>query len=160
MKHQQGNPEELKQKFWRALADSPFVFLQLDGHDEGAVPMTAQLDEHADHAIWFFTSRDHHFAAGGPATCTFAGKNHDLFARFQGTLSEETGRERFEAEWSNFVRAYFPGGKNDPNLLMLRMDLGAAEIWDADLGMLTGAKMALGKDVREEAAAHHAETTL
>ena len=68
-------------------------------------------------------------AAGGPATCTFAGKDHDLFARFQGTLSEEISRDRFEEEWSNFVSAYFPGGKDDPNLLMLRMDLGAAEIY-------------------------------
>jgi len=160
MKHPQGNADELKAKFWRALAESPFVFLQLDGHDEGAVPMTAQLDRLADHAIWFFTSRDHHFAQGGPATATFAGKGHDLFARFAGRLSEETGRERFEEEWSGFVQAYFPGGKDDPNLLMLRMDLGAAEIWDADMGLFNTAKMALGKDVRKEAAERHAETTL
>lgn len=160
MKHQQGNPDELKQKFWRTLADSPFLFLQRDGDDDGAVPMTAQLDKDADSAIWFFTSRDHHLAAGGPATCTFAGKDHDLFARFSGMLSEETSRDRFEEEWSNFVAAYFPGGKDDPNLLMLRMDLGTAEIWNADMGLFNTAKMALGKDIREEAAERHAETTL
>ena len=39
--------EELKQQFWEALADSPYLFLQLDDHPETAVPMTAALDENA-----------------------------------------------------------------------------------------------------------------
>ena len=39
---------ELKQKFWKALADSPFVFLGRDGEPHSAVPMTAQLDKDAE----------------------------------------------------------------------------------------------------------------
>lgn len=152
--------DDLKKRFWEALADSPFLFLQLDRDPDSAVPMTAQLDVDADGAIWFFTSRDHTFAGGGPATATFAGKGHDIFARFRGILSEETRRERLNEEWSRFVEAYFPDGKDDPNLLMLRMDLGEAEIWNADVGLTTMIRMALGKDVREETRQEHAETTL
>ena len=48
MKHTQGNPEELKTKFWKALADSPFLFLQVSGQSETAVPMSPQLDRPAD----------------------------------------------------------------------------------------------------------------
>jgi len=154
------DPHEAKEKFWKALDHSPFVFLQLDGSPHGAVPMTAQLDEEADSAIWFFTSRDHHFAAGGPATATFAAKDHGLFARFEGHLAEETSRERLDKEWSRPVAAWFPQGKDDPNLLMLRMDLGAAEIWEADLSLIEGVKLLLGKDVHETAQAKHTETTL
>ncbi|WP_126172684.1 pyridoxamine 5'-phosphate oxidase family protein [Altericroceibacterium xinjiangense] len=160
MNYKDGKPEELKHKFWKALADSPYVFLQLDSDPHTAVPMTAQLDKDADSAIWFFTSRDHTFAQGGPATATFAGKGHDIFARFNGTLREELSRERLNEEWSNFVEAYFPGGKDDPNLLMLRMDLGTAELWNSDLGMLTTARMMLGKDVRAEARKENTKTTL
>lgn len=160
MNYNSGNADELKDKFWHTIADSPFTFLQLDSDPEQAVPMTAQLDKDANSAIWFFTTKDHHFAEGGPATATFSGKGHDLFARFKGTLVKETSRERLEKEWSNFVAAWYPGGKDDPNLLMLRMDLGTAEIWDSDLGMMTTAKMALGMDVREEGREHHVETTL
>ena len=152
--------DDLKQRFWEALADSPFLFLQLDRDPDTAMPMTAQLDREADGVIWFFTGRDHLFASGGPATATFAGKGHDVFARFTGTLSEETSRERLNEEWSRFVEAYFPGGKDDPNLLMLRLDLADAEIWNADVGLTTMVKMALGKDVREETREEHAETTL
>ena len=96
----------------------------------------------------------------GAATATFAGKGHDIFARFQGTLVEETSRERRDQEWSNFVEAWFPKGRSDPNLIMLRMELGKAEIWNADLGMLTTAKMALGKDVRDDARDEHVKTAL
>ena len=151
---------ELKKDFWKSLDDSPFVFLQLDADPHTAVPMTAQLDKDADSAIWFFTSRKHVLADGGPATATFAGKGHEMFARFKGNLTEETSRERFEKMWSKPVEAWFPGGKDDPDILLLRMDLGQAEIWNGDLGLIDTAKMLLGFDVREDAQEEHTETTL
>ena len=152
--------DALRHKFWTTLADSPFLFVQLDAAPQTAIPMTAQLDQDADSAIWFFHSRSGPLAAGGPATATFAGKDHDLFARFTGTLSEETNRGRLEEEWAPAVEAWFPGGKDDPDLLMLRMDLGEAEIWNADMGILDTTRMLLGFDVREQAADDHIETAL
>jgi len=151
---------ELKKDFWKTLADSPFLFLELNDNAQTAVPMTAQLDKDADSAIWFFTARDHALAKGGLATATFAGKGHDMFARFTGMLNEETSRERLEKQWSKPVEAWFPGGKDDPNLIMLRMDLGTAEIWNSDLGFMDTAKMLLGFDMREEAEGEPARTLL
>lgn len=160
MKYQQGNAAELKDKFWHALDDSPFVMLQLDADAASAAPMTAQLDQDARHAIWFFTGKDNHFAAMGAATVTFAAKGHDTFARFAGKLVEETSRERLDKQWSNVVEAWFPGGKDDPNLLMLRMDLGEATIWSGDMGLLGTAKMALGMDVQGAVKGQMAQTAL
>ena len=160
MKYEAGNADELKDKFWRAFADSPFVFVSLQSTANDAVVMTAQLDKDANSAIWFFTGRDNHLAEMGPATCHFASKDHDFFARFEGVLSEETSRERLDKQWSNFDEAWFPGGKDDPNLLMLRMDLGDAELWSGDQGPLTTAKMALGMDVRKDVIGSHAEAAL
>ena len=160
MQYSQGKPDELTQKFWHALQASSFVMLQRDADPESAAPMTASLDKHANHAIWFFTGRDNRFAAKGPATATFASKGHDLFARFAGVLVEETDRARLDKQWSNFVGAWFPGGKQDPNLLFLRMNLGTASIWSAEMGLLTTAKMALGMDVREDVDGKYVETAL
>jgi general stress protein 26 len=134
--------------------------LQLDADPDSAAPMTASLDKDANSAIWFFAGRDSRWAQMGPATATFASKGHDVFARFHGVLSEETDRARLDKQWSNFVEAWFPGGKDDPNLLFLRMDLGDASIWAGDLGALATAKMALGMDVRDETAGKHVETAL
>ncbi|GAA0278028.1 pyridoxamine 5'-phosphate oxidase family protein [Alteraurantiacibacter aestuarii] len=151
---------DLKNTFWQALADSPFLFLQLDSDPHTAVPMTAQLDKDANGTIWFFTAKDHTLARGGRATATFSGKDNQIFARFTGILTPETSRERLDKQWSRVVEAWFPGGKDDPRLLMLRMDLGKAEIWNSDLGFIDNAKMLMGFDMREEAREEHTETML
>ncbi len=155
MKHAQGNPDELKTQFWKALADSPYLFLQKDGDSSSAVPMSPQLDKDANSAIWFFTHTKSAFADLGPVTATFEGKDHETFARFHGHLAVEPSKERFDQFWNNFVEAWYDGGKTDPDLLFLRMDLGEAEIWSGDIGLLNTAKMALGMTVHDEAAERH-----
>lgn len=160
MKYADGNADELKKKFWVAMADSSFVMLQLDGDTSTAVPMTAQLDKDANSSIWFFSQKNSSFAKLGSATATFEGKGHDMFARFHGNLSVETSKDRFDHFWNNFVEAWYDGGKEDPDILFLRMDLGAAEIWDGDLGLMNTAKMALGMTVHDEVEDKHAKTTL
>ena len=158
MKYDEGNPDELKKKFWKALADSPFLFLQLDGRPDSAVPMSPQLDKDASSSIWFFTHTKSDFCALGPATATFQGKGHDMFARFDGTLVKEDSKERFDQFWNNFVEAWYDGGKDDPDIYFMRMDLGHAEIWNGDLGLLNTAKMALGMTVHDEAEEQHVKS--
>jgi len=151
---------DLKDKFWRALSHSPFVMLQLDSDPVTAAPMRAQLDEEVTGMIWFFTSRQGNFAQLGPVTATLSAKGHDLFARFTGTLAMENNRARFDKQWNNSVAAWFPRGKDDPDVLMLRMDLGDAAIWDSNLGLLSTAKMALGMDITGDTEATYVETQL
>ncbi len=81
-----------------------------------------------------------------------------MFARFNGTLVKETSQERFDQFWNNFIEAWYDGGKTDPDILFLRMDLGDAEIWDGDIGLLNTAKMALGMTVHDEAEKRHVDT--
>ena len=154
-----GDPEKLKHKFWESLTQSPFLFLQKTNESSTAVPMSPQLDKNANSAIWFFTTKNSAFANLGPVTATFSGKSHNIFARFEGTLAEETSRERFDHFWNNFVESWYEHGKNDPSLLFLRMDLGNAEIWDADMGLLNVAKMALGMYVERDAEKQHTKQT-
>ena len=160
METQPDTAESLKEKFWKHFAASPFVMLELDGDHDSAAPMTAQLDKDAHHAIWFFTRRDGGYAKMGPATGILSAKSHDLFARFDGTLVEETSRQRLDQHWSNMIEAWFPGGKDDPNLLMLRMELGQAKIWDSNLGLIGTAKLMLGMDTRQEVQDNQVETAL
>ena len=160
MTNKAADPQELKDKFWVALADSPYLFLQRTGSSDTAVPMSPQLDKDANSAIWFFTHKHSAFAALGAATATFESKGHDLFARFDGHLSVEADPARFDQFWNNFVAAWYDQGKDDPDLLFLRMDLGQAEIWDADISLLNVAKMVLGITVHDEMEKRHGETVL
>jgi general stress protein 26 len=160
MKYTEGDPHELKQTFWKALADSPFVMLTLDGDPDSSAPMTVQLDRDAHHAIWFFAHRHAKWVKMGPAHATYASKGHDVFARFAGTLVKEDDKAVLDKHWSNVVESWFPRGKDDPDLLFLRMNLGEASIWSGDLGLLAGAKMALGLNVRDEVAGTFVDTRL
>ncbi len=147
-------------KFWRALSEAPLVFLSLDRDHAKAVPMRALLDEAAGSAIWFFTSKEGPLAAQGRATGTYTSKLHTIFARFHGTLALETDTGRLDRYWNRFLESWYPGGKDDPNLLLLRMDLAEAEIWDADIGIVAAAKMAWGKDLRDDTRRLRITTTL
>ena len=160
MKYSEGKADELKKQFWKSLADSPFLMLQRDDDPRSAAPMTAQIDKDANSAIWFFTQKNSTFAKLGDVTATYEGKDHEVFVRFHGRLQVEEDQGRFEQFWNNFVKAWYDQGKDDPDLLFLRMDLGDAEIWSGDYSLLTTAKMALGKTVHDEVQDKHVETTL
>ncbi len=158
MSYDQGDPQELKAQFWKTLSAAPVVMLQLNGDPDGAAPMTAQLDKDADGSIWFFTTPTNRFTKLGAASATYVAKGHETFARFSGTLSEETSQERKDALWSKAVEAWYPEGKG--SALMLRMDLGDAAIWAGELGVVDTAKMFLGMEVRGDIEGGYAEVKL
>jgi len=155
--------EDLKLDFWKKLDASPFVMLRLVGSSDHALPMTAQLDREQGPAhggaIWFFTGRDNRLAQGGAAMADYMSKGHDFFACLSGTIVEERDRAMLDRLWSPQVEAWYDGGKSDPNLLLLRMDLDEIEAWEIDLGfkgwiqLLTGGSMKtdeMGEHLREK----------
>ncbi|MDX3910919.1 MAG: pyridoxamine 5'-phosphate oxidase family protein [Sphingobium sp.] len=151
---------DIKDRFWKELSESPFLMVGLENGHQHSLPMTAQLDKDANSAFWFYTTRDNRLASGGAAMAQFAGKDHHLFACIAGTLVEETDQSVVDAHWSNEVAAWYPGGRQDPNLLMLRFDLGNAEIWLADMSLKGVFKMLVGGDVRSEMKNKHVEVSL
>lgn len=61
---------------------------------------------------------------------------------------------------SNGVAAWYDGGKDDPNLVLLRFDLGDAEIWTADVGIKGMFKLMTGMKMKESDLGKHAEVAL
>ena len=147
---------EIREEFWHALEKSPYVMISLRG--TGAVhaePMTVMLDRDARHTVWFFTSKQNRIAGGGRAMAQFASKGHDVFACLSGSLSTETNPAIRDKHWSKMVESWFPGGKNDPNLLMLRFEIDDAEVWTADLGIVGTFKMLTGQTVKTSEMGEH-----
>lgn len=151
---------DIRKQMWQALASSPFLMIERTGSGEHAEPMTAQLDPDADGEFWFYTRRDNRLAQGGRAMAQFSSKGHDLFACISGTLSEETDPAVIDRYWSGGVEAWFEGGRNDPNMLMLRFDLDDAEIWEADMTVRGLFKMLTGGKIERGEAGRHAEVAL
>ena len=147
------NPQELEEKFWKALASDRTVMLGLDGVEDGhSRPMTAQAENHQS-PIWFFTSQDNglvkHLAQGRRAIASFASKDHDLFASINGSLHVDTDRAVVDRLWNPFVAAWYTG-KDDPKLRLLRLDAEHAEVWLNESSLLAGVKMALGIDPKQD----------
>jgi general stress protein 26 len=148
--------KETRETFWKAFADSPFIMMRLESSTEHAEPMTAQLDKDAHHAIWFFLARDNRIAAGGSAMGQVATKGHDAFACISGELVEETDATIREKQWNNVVEAWFPNGKNDPAILMLRFDIKDSEVWISDMSLKGKLKMLAGAPIKPSEAGEHA----
>lgn len=157
---------EIEEKFWKALKSDMTVMLGLTGVEGGqAQPMTAQLDEdHERGPIWFFTSKDTDLARqlgeGHEAVAHFAAKGHDLFASCHGTLVPDDNRATIDRLWNKFVAAWFPGGKDDPKLQLLRLDPDHAQIWLNENSLFAGVKILLGRDPKKDYAGKVAEVRL
>ena len=142
------------------------MMLGLDGVEDGhARPMTAQV-ENDQSPIWFFASRDnelvHKLGAGkgNRAIATFASKGHDLFATVHGHLRIDNDRAVIDRLWNRYVAAWYPGGKDDPKLALLRLDGERAEIWEDASSLVSGIKMLLGADPKQEYKDNVAEVRL
>lgn len=142
---------ELREEFWKSFEKSPYIMVRLESDSGHAEPMTAQLDRDAHHQIWFYTSRSNRIAPGGRTMAQFSSKGHDVFACLSGTLVEETDQAIIDKHWGRYAETWFPNGRNDPDLLMMRMDIDNAEVWTSDPGvvgrfkLLTGSKVSAGE---------------
>jgi general stress protein 26 len=146
---------DLEAKFWKALKSDMTMMLGLDGVDDGHTrPMTAQFEDNRS-PVWFFTSKDNALVAalgGGTsrAIASFTAKDHDLFATVHGRLTIDTDRAVIDRLWNAFIAAWYKGGKDDPDLVLLRLDAERAEIWLNESNILAGIKMLLGADPRAD----------
>lgn len=144
-----------KTDLWKAISDSPFMMVSLDNQPNPSEPMTAQLDPQADGEFWFFTKRDNRLAKGGAAMAHFSAMDHELFACLRGNLVEETDDDVIDQHWSKQVEAWYPEGRLDSNLLMLRFELEDAEIWqatDTNTGIM---KLLTGESAISQGKEHH-----
>ncbi len=152
--------DEIRQRMWKAMAESPYVMVSLTGVSGHAEPMTAILDEKAGGKFWFYMNRNNRLAPGGRAMAQFVSPGHDLFCCISGTLAEERDPAVVDRYWSSTVEAWFAGGRNDPDLLMMRFDLDDAEIWTRDSSFKGLFKLMSGRPIQQGELGEHTRIRL
>jgi len=157
-------PEEMTEKFWKAVKSDRTMMVGLTGVDESHTrPMTGLLDGD-DGPIWFFSSTDaelvRNVSRDNAAIATFADKGHNLFACVHGRLSHETDATMIDRLWNPFVAAWYEGGKTDPKLALLRFDPEEAEIWYDGSNLLSAVKLLIGVDPKKDYADNVARVSL
>ena len=150
---------ELKKQLWKYLTQSPFVMVGLTGAQQHSEPLTIQLDDDQVDTLFFFVERGNRVASGGPAMVQYQSKGHDFFACLSGTISVSNDRAMVDKLWSKQVEAWFPGGKDDPEVLLIRFDIADAELWEADMSLSGKFKMLFGGTIRPEETGRHARVS-
>ena len=161
------NEADITAKFWKALKSDRTMMLGLaSGQEDGhARPMTGQIEGDEGGPIWFFADTDSNLVelidAGGDnrAMAHFVSKGHDVWATVHGTLSTTKDRAIIDRLWNPFVAAWYEG-KDDPKIVLIRLDTESAQIWIDASSTVAGIKMLLGIDPKKDYADKVAEVTL
>jgi general stress protein 26 len=122
-------------KLWALIKAAKFAMLVTEdaGHLRGR-PMAASQKEF-DGTLWFFTRASSHKVAeiqGDSRVCvTYAEPSSQDYVSFSGRAALVRDRAEIDARWSELLKAWFPDGKDDPEVALLKVSVEQAEYWDS-----------------------------
>ena len=120
---------------WKRIKDIRYAMLTTLDDDDSLVarPMTSVQKDFSG-SLFFFASRTSPPAAAieadGTVGVQYSDHGSDTYVSLSGDATLEHDRARMEALWSPMVKAWFPQGIDDPDLIMIRVDVHKAEYWD------------------------------
>jgi general stress protein 26 len=112
-------------------------------------PMATQ-DVDFDGTLWFFTAADSEKAADlerdARVNVSFSDEGKARYVSLFGAARLVHDRRKMRDLWTPLLKAWFPGGVDDPELALLEVTVTGGEYWDAPssrlvrlAGMVTGA---------------------
>lgn len=103
-------------------------------------PMTNQETD-ADGALWFFTSTDtdlwENIGSSPMVNVSFAEPEDALYVSISGAAERVVDRARIDALWNPMVAAWFPNGKEDPHVVLVKVVSNTVQYWDSKENKLT-----------------------
>jgi general stress protein 26 len=135
---------KITDRFWEELQAKPMVMLGIVGDRDGHTqPMTVHFEGRFG-PMWFFAGKDDALynlvGSGARSIMSYTAPGHDLYASIHGSIVQDNDRKVIDHFWSPTVAAWYKGGKDDPNLALLRVEPETAKIWLADAGIGTMVK--------------------
>jgi general stress protein 26 len=120
-----------RQKLIELIRDMPIGMMTTYG-PEGprSIPMARQeVDPGAE--LWFITARDtrHVDDIGKNPQVSITFSSRDSWVALTGRAQIVDDRAKLEELWNTFAEAWLPGGPEDPNVGLIRVDVERAEYW-------------------------------
>ncbi len=125
-----------------------------------ARPMSVQVvDDHGN--LWFFSGKDsdknHAIKHDKQVQLYFAHPGQSSYMVVNGEAEIIVDQAQFELLWSPLVETWFKGGKDDPNLSLIKVNTSSAYYWDTDgnkminffkmvMSVATGTNLVAGKE--------------
>jgi len=124
--------QDLEKRLWSEVEKARFGMLGLTDGRSHMQPMTAFCDKEQN-AIWFFTKTTTDLASqtgqGHYAMFTIMAKDQEFQTCIGGDLRPDHDRAKIDAFWNPMVSAWFPDGKDDPELTLLKLTPADAQVW-------------------------------
>ena len=104
-------------------------------------PLSTQQASYDGKRVWFFTEGDSpkvaEIARHPKVNLAYASKDKNTYVSVAGDARINRNRRKINELWSDALKAFFPKGKDDPNLVLLEVGVRTVEYWDGP-GTLLG----------------------
>ena len=143
-------PASDQKTLWKLIKDIKFGMFT-HSHTNGELhshPLTTQNKSDDDgSALYFFVSRKselaQRMAQDGNVNVAYAHPGDDSYVSVSGQAVIVEDQTKKDELFTPFAKAWFPLGATDPDLALLRVDIGHAEYWSVtESKMVQLAKMA------------------
>lgn len=131
----QDTRQEAIEKLESLIEGIDFAMLTtIDGGVLRSRPMSTQ-DFEFDGSLWFFTSSNTHkvdeIEKDNRVNVSYAAPDSNTYVSVSGTAEIVKDRAKIDEYWSEIHRAWFPEGKDSPDLILLKINVEQAEYWDS-----------------------------
>jgi general stress protein 26 len=126
---------EHKQKIWQLIKKINTGMLTTHhGGELRARPMVLVQDEY-DGTLWFYTDLESEkvleLEQDHDVCLSFADPDSQTYVSLTGTGRATRDKKLIDKYWNSFVAAWFPQGKDSPNVGMLEIKIKRGEHWDS-----------------------------
>ena len=139
-------PTELEQRLWKEIDSERIVMLGLVGGEPHHMQPMAAFGDKDQGSLWFFTKKSTDLVrdtgGGHDAMVCVMAKDKEFQACIHGDIVVAHDRSKIDEYWSAFVSAWYPQGKDDPDLTLMRMDALDARVWVSNGGIAYPLKIA------------------
>lgn len=109
-----------------------FVTQTKESHLRARPMMTANTDETG--AVWFYTnefnSKVKDIWKNNEVLVTYTSLSSDSYLTIKGIASLSYNKNDIMDYWDKKLTAWFPAGLDDPNIILIKVDLLEAEYWN------------------------------
>lgn len=103
--------------------------------DPHSRPMSSNGDIDPNGDLWFFTSASSHkvdeINESPKVNVSFADPQNQRYVSVTGLAELVRDRNKIDALWRPEFKMWFPNGKDDPDVALLRVTLEKGEYWDS-----------------------------
>ncbi|WP_262690648.1 pyridoxamine 5'-phosphate oxidase family protein [Kordiimonas aestuarii] len=127
---------EQAQEIWEYIKGTKVAMIT--SHDQGVLRARPMRHEQHDFdgMLWFFTSKASdkvgEFTEDDRVCVTYANPSKATYVSLSGFVRFTDDKALIDKFWNAEAAAWFPDGKDDPNVALMGVQVTQAEVWDSE----------------------------